>query len=159
MPARRATSDHHEPASPSRRRALKTAAATGAAALVWTEPTIKGLARRPAYADAGSSTTFEEGTVTPISVAISLNGTASLNTTGSGTLTLTLLDSFAGPVLTAVRADDGCACNITSENLTLTEGFAGTVEGAVNGTGGVQFDPIPGVNFTLAGSFAGSCGP
>lgn len=41
----------------SRRRLLKATAATAAGAAVWVEPTIKGLARRPAYAAAGSSVT------------------------------------------------------------------------------------------------------
>lgn len=39
----------------SRRNALKTAAAVTTGAVVWSEPTLKGLVRRPAYASASTS--------------------------------------------------------------------------------------------------------
>ena len=41
-----------------RRKVLKGAVAAGAGAVVWAEPTIRGLARRPAYAAAGTPQTF-----------------------------------------------------------------------------------------------------
>ena len=44
-----ATSDA-ERVTPDRRRAMKGLAGVGAAAVIWAEPSIKGLARRPAYA-------------------------------------------------------------------------------------------------------------
>jgi len=43
------------PMSTSRRNAIKLAVGGGAAAIVWAEPTLKGLARRPAYATTGST--------------------------------------------------------------------------------------------------------
>jgi hypothetical protein len=48
--------DH--PYSESRRRLLKTAAAATVGVTVWSEPTIKGLARRPAFAAVASSPRF-----------------------------------------------------------------------------------------------------
>ena len=43
----------------SRRRVLKTAVAGAVATTLWAEPTLKGIARRPAYAATGSSPVTE----------------------------------------------------------------------------------------------------
>lgn len=58
-----------------RRAALKTAAAAGVAAVVWAEPTIKGLARRPAYADTGSGAPV---TLTNVVITGTINADASI---------------------------------------------------------------------------------
>ena len=68
----------HEIERPERRRALKAAGGVVAAAVVWSEPTIKGLARRPAYANVasgdGQNCAFEPGTYMLTNGCVTVNG-------------------------------------------------------------------------------------
>ena len=76
----------NESSSIGRRAALKGAAAAGAAVVVWAEPSIKGLARRPAYADTTSGA--------PI-VLTNLVITGTIN--ADGTITGILVDGATQP--------------------------------------------------------------
>ena len=53
---------------------MKAAAAAGVATVVWSEPTIKGLARRPAYASGGSQPVSG-----PVTITGTINGTTFSN--------------------------------------------------------------------------------
>ncbi|MEM7091453.1 MAG: hypothetical protein AAF567_00515 [Actinomycetota bacterium] len=109
----------------SRRRALKLAAATGAGTIVWAEPTIKGLARRPAYADAASNIVPYTVDLTPTSLSLNTATPATEPLTGI-TFALVVVDGgFAGITGTVTLTRTGCACTITSlpaalSALTLT---------------------------------------
>ena len=55
-----------------RRRAIKAGVAGVGAAVIWAEPTIKGLARRPAYAAGGSTAVTEQ-----VEIMFTISGTGS----------------------------------------------------------------------------------
>ena len=90
--------DH--PYSESRRRLLKTAAAATVGVTVWSEPTIKGLARRPAFAAAASAPVF----LTP--------GDYSVNNSPLATVGGVTFNFFPfGTEYRLVVSLDGCTCS------------------------------------------------
>lgn len=162
MPARRAQSDSTA-TEVSRRRALKLAAGVGAGTIVWSEPTIKGLARTPAYANAASAVDSPFTVTTPGEVAITVGGAAvTVMSTGGFMVSMTLVDlgdMFGTYQLTAVNADNACPCTITSATLTLTDPGPAPplVVGGSAGGGAVTFAGLIGTNLTISGSFSGTC--
>jgi len=119
------------PSIPSRRRALKIGAAAAAGTVVWTEPTIRGLARRPAYAAGGSGQeiVFDLGTAlsppnasssSPPGVEIFQSGVATVVDAASGTtLQITRGGTVAGTNSTndftfAIRERPALLCGVVT---------------------------------------------
>lgn len=113
MPAQRATSHQHELDNPSRRRAVKAAAATGTAALIWSEPSIVGLARRPAYADVGSATETITLTTNGAFGGTAVPGFATGTVAGSPDVVLSLTIGATAVNTTVTIGVTGCVCTIT----------------------------------------------
>ena len=100
-----------EPA-PSRRQALKIGAATAAGLAVWAEPTIKGLASRPAYAQAcsaggGVTTLYEAENAVLSGVSVDTNhtpfsGTGFANFSGTGSATFNNIEGGCGGTATLI---------------------------------------------------------
>ena len=112
MPARRISTEHHELTDPSRRRAMKAAAATGTAALIWAEPTIKGLARRPAYANAGSASVLCFGTEPLVAQPLPFDEDLDLPAMGIVTFTLVVNDEGLASTNTVSAVHGGAPCSI-----------------------------------------------
>jgi len=109
---------------------LKGSAAAGVAAMVWAEPTIKGLARRPAYAETTSTgaTVFTDhtiagidngtGGVTILSVSPTLPSPGVL--TGSATAPEITLGSGVFDVATGARdISPGTTVSVGTNLITL----------------------------------------
>jgi len=121
-----------------RRRAIKGIAAGSAAAIVWAEPTIKGLARRPAFASAGSvlleltfDGTFEVPAPLPPEGAV-------LATNGPPGQQVDLVIAQVGAnffLRAAPVIPDSCICTIEFGDLAELTNIAGdsTVEGVFDG--------------------------
>jgi hypothetical protein len=92
---------------------MKAAAAAGVGAVVWAEPTIKGLAKRPAYASAGSTDITEEITITG-DVTTNAAGVSTISDlmwsplmVGGQSFTLTAVNQPNGRVRIALGGDGG----------------------------------------------------
>jgi len=103
-----------------RRSALKAGSAAAVAAAIWAEPTIKGLARRPAYAAGGS-------TVETFNIDLSLGKGDSASVTGSN-----------GTVISFSRSSNGKDVSSTSNP---GGGYSGSV---VLGGDGIGSFSLPG---------------
>ena len=108
-----------------RRKVLKGAVAAGAGAVVWAEPTIRGLARRPAYAAAGTPQTFVVPSTSWRNIGNATGTGLPLVVWTDGPLTLTLFGpeadgshSDTGPIgpagtYTFTAVAPGCTCEFT----------------------------------------------
>jgi len=107
--------EHATGATPSRRSALKLGAAAVAGAVVWAEPTIKGLVSRPAYAQACSTAPIvalyqpDDPNVTRNGVSVDTNhndftGNGFANFPGTGSITYQNVDgNCGGPATVSIR--------------------------------------------------------
>jgi|GEM_PF-2748570 len=143
---------NNKPRSVTRRRALKTGAAVGIGAVVWTEPTIKGLARRPAYA-AGGSGPATIYTVPLIPEFATGNGGGTMLpfvVHTDGPLTVTLLgplpdgshdNATPNGTYTLLAEVDGCICVWTDDaTTTIGRNGIGFVDGTAQGDNRITFE-------------------
>lgn len=125
----------------SRRRAIKAGAAVAVGATVWAEPTIRGLAKRPAYASAGSGApeTFNINGLLP---PVSPNGTnpGRLDTVGSAGNVLRVRHRIVEPATVPPTADLLLTTRNGSGSGTNT--IPGSLSGSIT---------VDGVTYTIAG--------
>lgn len=115
-------------------------AAAGTGALVWTEPTIKGLARRPAYAAVGSGCiTIAAGTYDISGGAITIGDVTFDRNPGMGGPVWEIeISDATGTGLTCTFAEDASINLIRGGNTQTVIGFMGTSVTTLSGniTGG-----------------------
>ena len=126
---------------------LKATAGASVSAAVWAEPTIRGLARRPAYASTTSTTistnfTGNQTFVGGAGPSTTLDSQAIANGATTVTVSLTLAGSGTNWTLSASSSDPSCTCTITGGTAGATAslflfnvdlGIDSTVTGVLSG--------------------------
>ena len=97
---------------------MKAAAATGTAALIWAEPTIKGLARRPAYADVSSSNEPVTLLTNGVFGGTIVPGAATATDANGGDVAVSLTFAVTPMATSVTLSVAGCICTITSVTST-----------------------------------------
>jgi len=126
----------------SRRGVVKAGAAAALAATVWAEPTIKGLARRPAYAGAGSRENPRGCFPFGVEVDLRFDPTRTAEVFVDAATGVTLELTFVSEKkfqLSAVL--DGCDCSIDVDgmvNTYISADGASDSPGVIQDVGGVQ---------------------